>query len=399
MRLSQRRHGTRYWRWRIPEAAPRAQEGLGERTAAHLLCRRETGGQRREGTETRDPMDDYLTKVVQLFSYLTDKDLFAEIYRQQLARRLLNQRSASDDMERAMIGKLKLRCGAQFTGKMEGMMNDLAIGVDHQNEFTAHVRELADKGEPKDLAGVDFSVQVLTTGYWPTYKALDVTLPPAMVRCTTVSAGQLLWRRRALSFANQPTHTPDASFSVIFHPVPSSLHLCPVPVFVSSYLSLQLFASPSVGSMGLSQLQEALNLPEETVKRTMHSLSCGKYKVLKREGSGGGSSSIKADDTFSYNVDFSSPMRKVRIPMANLEEAPNVKRVDEDRSIAIEAAIVRILKARKTIGHQNLVAEVLSQLSFFKPQPKVIKKKIETLIEREYIMRDPEIPNTYKYLA
>lgn len=49
-------------------------------------------------------VEEYLAKVVQLFSYLTDKDLFAEIYRNQLARRLLNSRSASDDMERLMIG-------------------------------------------------------------------------------------------------------------------------------------------------------------------------------------------------------------------------------------------------------------------------------------------------------
>lgn len=56
-------------------------------------------------------MEEYLEKTVQMFSYLTDKDLFAEIYRNQLAKRLLNQRSASDEMERLMIGKLKLRCG------------------------------------------------------------------------------------------------------------------------------------------------------------------------------------------------------------------------------------------------------------------------------------------------
>jgi cullin 1 len=56
-------------------------------------------------------MEEYLEKTVQMFSYLTDKDLFAEIYRNQLAKRLLNQRSASDEMERLMIGKLKLRYG------------------------------------------------------------------------------------------------------------------------------------------------------------------------------------------------------------------------------------------------------------------------------------------------
>ena len=63
-----------------------------------------------------------LEKIVQLFTYIVDKDLFSEIYRNQLAKRLLNQKSASDEMERVMIGKLKLRCGSQFTSKMEGML-------------------------------------------------------------------------------------------------------------------------------------------------------------------------------------------------------------------------------------------------------------------------------------
>ena len=38
---------------------------------------------------------------------------------------LCHTRSASDDAERQMIAKLKLKCGGQFTSKMEGMMNDL----------------------------------------------------------------------------------------------------------------------------------------------------------------------------------------------------------------------------------------------------------------------------------
>jgi hypothetical protein len=62
-------------------------------------------------------------QVVNLFMYLHDKDLFAEIYRNQLAKRLLNQRSSSDDWEKLMIGKLKHRCGAQFTGKVRRPMH------------------------------------------------------------------------------------------------------------------------------------------------------------------------------------------------------------------------------------------------------------------------------------
>ncbi|CAM9374818.1 unnamed protein product, partial [Heterosigma akashiwo] len=149
-----------------------------------------TGGEKLNDEQ----VEEYLEKVVQLFSYLTDKDLFAEIYRTQLAKRLLNQRSASDDAERLMIGKLKLRCGSQFTGKMEGMMNDLAIGGDHAADFAAHLRGEGGGGggggggNGGGGAGVPlgFNVQVLTTGYWPTYKTLDVRLPPELVRCTQV---------------------------------------------------------------------------------------------------------------------------------------------------------------------------------------------------------------------
>ena len=59
----------------------------------------------------------HLLQVVRLFCYLSDKDIFAEFYKKQLAKRLLLARSSSDDAERAMIAKLKLRCGAQFTSK------------------------------------------------------------------------------------------------------------------------------------------------------------------------------------------------------------------------------------------------------------------------------------------
>lgn len=71
---------------------------------------------------SEEALEEKLEKVVRLFGYLSDKDIFAEFYKKQLAKRLLLARSSSDDAERSMIGKLKLRCGAQFTSKLEGMV-------------------------------------------------------------------------------------------------------------------------------------------------------------------------------------------------------------------------------------------------------------------------------------
>lgn len=66
-------------------------------------------------------------------------------------------------------------------------------------------------------------------------------------------------------------------------------------------------------------------------------------------------------------------------------------KVDEDRKHEIEAAIVRIMKARKKLPHANLVAEAIEQLRHrFAPSPIAIKKRIEGLIDREYLSRSPE---------
>ena len=55
--------------------------------------------------------------------------------------------------------------------------------------------------------------------------------------------------------------------------------------------------------------------------------------------------------------------------------------MEEDRKPQIEAAIVRIMKSRKRLGHNELIGEVTRQLAArFLPQPQVVKKRIESLI-------------------
>merc|ERR1719411_1120496 len=118
-------------------------------------------------------VESVLDKSMILFRFLQEKDAFEEYYKRHLARRLLNQKSASDDSEKMMISKLKSECGCQFTSKLEGMFKDMTLSNTVQDEFKTHLHNTN-----KNLKGIDLTVRVLTTGYWPGQNAPpSITLP------------------------------------------------------------------------------------------------------------------------------------------------------------------------------------------------------------------------------
>ena len=353
----------------------------GAHSTAELLstyCDRifKCGGEKLRETEFERSLD----SIVHLFSYLFDKDLFAEIYSVQLAKRLLNQQSAGDDSEKIMIAKLKMQYGTHFTWKMESMLADLAIGVDQQIEFEAKLKQQGIK--------LNFSVQVLTTGVWPTYKSPNIALTPEMSKNMDLFSD---WygnkhHKRNLKWV----------FSLGNASVRSRFGNKIYDLQVTTLQAVALNAFNDNEILTFDELAVLLQLDETMLKPLMHSLSCGKYRVIKKSPA---SNKINKTDKFCVNARFSSNMRKIRIPMASLDASHNNKRVEEDQSTTIEAAIVRIMKARKTLQHQQLIAEVLSQLLFFKPKSGVIQRRIDALIDREYLEQSTDNIDVYNYLA
>jgi hypothetical protein len=61
---------------------------------------------------------------------MQDKDVFRDVFRLLLAKRLLMQKSVSMEAERSAITLLKHACGPQFTYRIEGMVSDLAMAKD-----------------------------------------------------------------------------------------------------------------------------------------------------------------------------------------------------------------------------------------------------------------------------
>ena len=80
-----------------------------------------------------------LDKAMMLFRYLEEKDVFERYYKQHLAKRLLLNKSASEDAEKNMISRLKTECGCQFTCKLEGMFKDISVSNTTAEDFRLHV--------------------------------------------------------------------------------------------------------------------------------------------------------------------------------------------------------------------------------------------------------------------
>lgn len=210
--------------------------------------------------------------------------------RTQLARRLLNDRSSSSDMEKFMISRLKMNCGSQFTSKMEGMLNDLAIGADHKADFAKYLSH-------KSFSQCDFSVTVLTGGYWPTYTAYDsIVLPPPMGTCLqlfTEFYGEKTSKRKL-----QWYHAlGNATVKAIYGKKTYDFNVTTLQAVV-----IMAFNDVPVGeSVTLEALAQRTNMAEDALKRVVHSLSCGKWKVLRKDGN---PKVIKSTDSFKCNASF-----------------------------------------------------------------------------------------------
>jgi hypothetical protein len=151
----------------------------------------------------------------------------------------------------------------------------------------------------------------------------------------------------------------------------------------------------------IDQLTSYTGLTPEVIKQTLKSLVSGKAKVLSKNPAEGYATSHR----MRVNAAFTSAQFRVRIP-APIRKTTSKDRenasanVAEDRKHTMEANIVRIMKTRKTINHQQLISEVSQQLMpFFQPDPRAIKQRIEDLIQREYMKRSEESSSIYEYLA
>eukprot|EP00118_Oscarella_pearsei_P010943 m.69945 g.69945 ORF g.69945 m.69945 type:complete len:795 (+) comp35648_c0_seq13:32-2416(+) len=345
-------------------------------------------GKMRSGNkeETDEDLERILDKILVLFRFIHGKDVFEAFYKKDLAKRLLVGKSASVDSERSFLSKLKQECGAAFTSKLEGMFKDMELSKDVMASFKQHLNHHMPN------APIDLSVSVLTMGYWPHYVPAEVHLPAEMVKLQEVFKVFYLnnYNGRKLQWQTSLGHC------VVKAQFPSGNKELQVSLFQS--LVLLLFNSGDGFTFG--EVQQATGIEESELRRTLQSIACGKARVLQKFPKG---KDVEEGDSFRFNREFKHKLFRIKINQVQMKETPEenastTERVFQDRQYQIDAAIVRIMKTRRVLSHNLLITECYEQLKF-PVKPSDLKKRIESLIDRDYMERDADNTQRYHYVA
>uniref|UniRef100_A0A4W2F0E7 Cullin-4B n=1 Tax=Bos indicus x Bos taurus TaxID=30522 RepID=A0A4W2F0E7_BOBOX len=327
-------------------------------------------------------------EIMIIFRFIYGKDVFEAFYKKDLAKRLLVGKSASVDAEKSMLSKLKHECGAAFTSKLEGMFKDMELSKDIMIQFK-QVKYMQNQNVP---GNIELTVNILTMGYWPTYVPMEVHLPPEMVKLQEIFKTFYLGKHSGRKLQWQST-LGHCVLKAEFKEGKKELQ-------VSLFQTLVLLMFNEGEEFSLEEIKQATGIEDGELRRTLQSLACGKARVLAKNPKG---KDIEDGDKFICNDDFKHKLFRIKINQIQMketveEQASTTERVFQDRQYQIDAAIVRIMKMRKTLSHNLLVSEVYNQLKF-PVKPADLKKRIESLIDRDYMERDKENPNQYNYIA
>ncbi|KAG8931290.1 hypothetical protein FRC03_005689 [Tulasnella sp. 419] len=331
------------------------------------------------GEET--DLEDALNKVMVLFKYIEDKDVFQTFYTTKLSKRLIHGVSASDEAEASMIAKLKEACGFEYTNKLQRMFTDMSLSKDLTDNFREKMAQTHD-----DADDVNFSVMVLGTNFWPlTAPDNKFTIPkdilPTYERFTRYYSQKHQGRKLTWlwNYSKNELRTNYLNQKYMLS--------------CSSYQMAVLVQYNDADTLSLDELLEATAISKEILVQVLGVLV--KAKILINE----------EQDQYDLNPNFKS--KKIRVNLnipikaeVKAESADVLKTVDEDRKYMIQATIVRVMKARKSMKNQALIQEVISQISTrFTPRVPDIKKAIDTLLEKEYIERVEGQRDTFNYVA
>ncbi|KAH8584126.1 cullin of plant origin [Cryptosporidium sp. chipmunk genotype I] len=372
----------------------------------------------KSGNGTNVQLNDQFTvlgrKLVEVFSYIHFQDYFLQIYKFLLAKRLLQYNLSLEKNELYIISLLKNKCGTGFTSKLEGMIMDIQMAQSLNTKFKEYLKDIT-RGEIEnneleikdnqmlDLSlqmfkvpistKIDFTVNVLTSSNWPTLDSSSMNLPANLKKCISdfETFYSLETNHRKLSWV----YWYGQCVLDYKLPTPNGVVKC-FEIHCNTYQACILLQFNNFISLSLLELQNLLNTEKSIILKHIKPLYSD-VKIFKMIDV-----QIASDNpVFELNLDFVSTdnMSPTIIKLPNQTETTQKNRTEYDKSHAIEAAIVKIMKVKGEMTRSDIISYVSSQLCDYKPSEGIIIDKIKYLVEREYLENHHDDPDKLLYLT
>lgn len=348
-----------------------------------------------------DEMEKTQNDIVALFKYFPDKDVFMMVYSKLLSKRLINDQSKSEELESAMITKLKAAQGFEFTVKLQRMITDMTLSKDINQQFQDQLASSSIK------LPLNFSVMVLATGSWPLQMPSSNFHLPDEVTAAVNQFKAFYDRKYQGRKLNYLHHLSRAEVLLL-----TSKGRCTL-TSTTYQMGVELMFATNPGPIRFRDIQAHTMLLDPVLKQSLWPLV--KLGILACPA-GPNPDNWNDSTEFSLNPKFAPKKPKLlTIPgpasaghkdggsvaaaaAAAQREEENAE-VMRDRTLKLQAAIVRVMKARKTLSYNELVQQAIDQVSrWFAPKIPHIKKAIESLIDQEFIKRSKDL-KTFEYIA
>ena len=345
----------------------------------------------REKKVSETEIDKELTMAASVVKYIQERDVFQEFYRKNLAKRLFQNQSISMVSEKYMIEQLRVVCGFGSVDKfnrMDRMVTDIESSSGLNQSFSDYLTE---SNHNNDLAS--FHINVLSAGFWPLGRTPTVTarVPEDIQRFVDLFREfyDTKFVGRRLSWLHHK-----CSGDIILRGFEKSYM---VNMSTYQYAVLNLFNRATALTAG--EIIRATDLTQENLKNLVESMIGSYDRILTV--SPPVSDQFTEASVIKVNEEFSNSSMEFKLPSVLPQEIQQARSsINEDRSMFLQAAIIRIMKSRKTMKHNDLVQEVIRQSAGkFQPNISNIKKAIEGLIEKEYLKRNTEMNEVYEYIV
>ncbi|EKX32465.1 hypothetical protein GUITHDRAFT_148610 [Guillardia theta CCMP2712] len=327
---------------------------------AHSVLDKHGARERGIGCDTVSAMTD----VVTCLKYVLDKDIFQENYVRLYAQRLILDSSISQEAEEFMNDSLRSVCSPDFISRLQRMLADKVRSKELEDDF------YDDYDADTSVCGMH--VLLLTAGTWPIAIPSPIPIPDCLrqgIETFEVFYGSKYKGRRLSWMLQLGKAEVRGFFSRTYEFSVSMAQLC------------VLMAFNTAPSLSFPELLTMTGFEEEELDQVLRSLAKSKLLLqVKTSDAAGteegdrsgeeseGSERRREEMKMLVNDKYSNKKTRVRIvphmAMGKKEEASNAaaEELPQDRNPQIQAVIVRIMKHRKILSHNDLTKEVCSLL-------------------------------------